>query len=84
MTIEMNDNPVVAHPTNETTTRTDLESSDPDFLDRHSASICSTVDYHGYLRNAIASWNSEQCTIPVGTVLTRLLAHVVTKTVRQK
>jgi hypothetical protein len=57
----MNDNLVVAHPTNETATQTDLDSSSgPDFLDHHSASIRSTVDYHGYLRDAIAFWNTKQ------------------------
>jgi hypothetical protein len=55
----MNDNLVVAYPTDETATQTDLDPSHggPDFLDHHSASIRSTVDYHGYLRDAIAFWN---------------------------
>ena len=69
---------MVAHPTNETATQTDLDSNGPDFLDRHSASIRSTVKYHGNLRNAIAFWNTKQFTILVGTVLTK------TVTVRQR
>jgi hypothetical protein len=39
MTIKKSENPVVACPTNETARhRQNLESSGPDFLDRHSAS----------------------------------------------
>jgi hypothetical protein len=83
----MNDNLAVAHPTNEAAMQTGLDSRGPNlnFLDLHSASIRSTVNYHSYLKKiAVAFGNAKQCTILVGTVLTRTLARVVTKTARQK
>jgi hypothetical protein len=44
MMIEMYDNQVVVHTTNKKVSQTNLDSTNVEFLDRYSASMCSTVN----------------------------------------